>query len=44
MKIKAGERRDMSEAIEAADQLEGMEQWCGEGGFARHLLGAFDAP
>ena len=42
MKIKPSDRRDMNRAIEAADQLEGMDRWCGEGGFARHILAAFE--
>jgi hypothetical protein len=42
IRIKPGQRRAMTDQIEAADQLEGMERWCGPGGFARHLLDAID--
>ncbi len=44
IKLKAGERRELRKAVEAADQLEGMDRWCGEGGYARHLLEAFEQP
>jgi len=44
MKLKPGQRRDFRKAEEAADQLEGMDRWCGDGGFARHILAAFEKP
>ncbi|MDP7112675.1 MAG: hypothetical protein QGH45_11965 [Myxococcota bacterium] len=39
MPMKRKQIREMREAAAAADELEGMARWCGEGGFARHLLG-----
>lgn len=42
VRVKPGQRRSLGQQVEAADQPEGMDRWCGEGGFARHLLGALD--
>lgn len=39
VQLKRKEMRALNDAADAADQLEGMDRWCGEGGFARHLLG-----
>lgn len=41
IKLKPGQRRDLKKAVEVADQLEGMDQWCGDGGFARHILAVY---
>jgi hypothetical protein len=40
MPLKRKEIKALREAATAADELEGMARWCGEGGFARHLLAA----
>ncbi len=39
IQLKRKELKALRASVEAADQLEGMDRWCGEGGFARHLLG-----
>jgi hypothetical protein len=40
MPMKRKQIKELREAATAADALEGMARWCGEAGFARHLLGA----
>ncbi len=39
---KRKEIKALHEAAAAADEMEGMDRWCGKGGFARHLLGELE--
>ena len=40
MPLRRKELKALREQAEAADALEGMARWCGEGGYARHILEA----
>ena len=42
IKVKPAQRKAWRKAAAAADQLEGMDRWCGEGGHARIMLAIFE--
>ena len=42
VRLRPAERRQLKEAMEAADRQQGADYWCGDGGYARQLLQALE--